>query len=320
MGRMINGEWKDAWVDTSDDGEFERSETAFHDFVRADGSTEFAPEAGRYHLYVAWACPWAHRTLMVRKLKGLEDAIGVSIVGPFMGEDGWEFTDDPACIPDTVNGARYLRDIYKLADDNYTGRVTVPVLWDKKTKTIVNNESLDIIQMLDQEFDALAESDVTLFPDSMQDEILARIDDFYEPINNGVYKCGFAASQKAYDRAFEELFDKLDEYEELLSEQRWVMGDRFTLADVCLWTTLLRFDIVYFTHFMANKKHVYEYPNLWGFTRDIYQMPGVTETLHLAQTKEHYFGSHETVNPKRIIANGPEIDFTTPHDRDRFAT
>lgn len=319
MGRMVDGKWTTQWYEESEDGSFQRPDTVFHDWVKADGSTEFKPEPGRYHLYVAWACPWAHRTLLARKMKGLEDAVNVSVVAPFMGEDGWTFTDDdPACIPDTVNGAEFLRDIYKLADDRYTGRVTVPVLWDKKKKTIVNNESLDIIQMFDQEFDSVATRDVTLFPEGMQDAILERIDDFYNPVNNGVYRCGFATTQEAYEEAFDELFGKLDEYEELLGQQRYVMGDQFTLADICLWTTLLRFDIVYYTHFKTNKRHIYEYPNLWGFTRDIYQMPGVTETLNLAQTKEHYFTSHETVNPKRFIAKGPEIDFDEPHDRGRF--
>ncbi len=316
MGRMVDGEWKDEWYESTDDGHFDRPETVFRDWVRKDGSTKFAPEAGRYHLYVAWACPWAHRTLLTRKLKGLEDAISISVVAPFMGEDGWAFDDEHV---DDLHGAEFLRDIYKLADDRYTGRVTVPVLWDKETKSIVNNESKLIIQMLDREFDDLATNDITLFPEGQADAIINRMDDFYDAVNNGVYKCGFATTQKAYEESFDALFEKLDEYEELLGQQRYLMGDELTIADLCLFPTLLRFDIVYYTHFKANKKHIWQYPNLWNYTLDLYQTPGVTETLNLAEVKEHYFTSHETVNPKRFIAKGPEIDFTQPHDRDRFS-
>jgi putative glutathione S-transferase len=316
MGRMVDGTWTTEWYETDSDGHFERPDTVFHDWVRADGSTDFAPEAGRYHLYVAWACPWAHRTLLTRKLKGLEDAISISVVKPFMGDDGWTFGEGEHA--DTENGASFLRDIYKLADDRYTGRVTVPVLWDKKNKTIVSNESKLIIQMLDREFDELATRDITLFPEGMEDDIIAQMDDFYEAVNNGVYRCGFASTQKAYEESFDNLFAKLDEYDELLGKQRYLMGDQLTLADICLFPTLLRFDIVYYTHFKTNKKHIWQYPNLWNYTKEIYQMPGVTETMNLAETKEHYFASHETVNPKRFVAKGPEIDFSTPHDRDRF--
>lgn len=320
MGKMVEGEWRTDWYESGDDGSFQRPDTVFHDHVRADGSTDYLPESGRYHLYVAWACPWAHRTLITRKLKGLEDAIDVSVVHWFMGENGWEFKpEEDGCTRDHLFGKEYLRQVYKDADDSYTGRVTVPVLWDKETGTIVNNESREIIRMFDHEFAGIAKNDVDLAPEELRDSIEETITAIYEPINNGVYRCGFATSQGAYEEAANELFEALEHWEEVLSKNRYLCGDRFSEADICLFTTLMRFDLVYFTHFKCNLRQIRDYPNLWNYTREIYQMPGMTETLNLEHTKHHYYGSHETVNPKLIVPIGPDIDFTAPHDRARFS-
>ena len=319
MGKMVEGVWKTDWYQSDEDGSFNRPDTVFRDWVKADGSTEFAPEEGRYHLYVAWACPWAHRTLITRKLKGLEDAIDISVVHWFMADEGWEFKPEvDGCTPDHLFGSDYLRQVYSSADEEYTGRVTVPVLWDKETQTIVNNESREIIRMFDHEFSELAQNDIDLAPPELVDEVEELMTAIYEPVNNGVYRCGFATSQKAYEKAATELFEALDHWEEVLSERRYLCGSQFTEADICLFATLLRFDPVYFTHFKCNVRQIRDYPNLWNYTKDIYQMPGITETLNLDHTKKHYYASHETLNPTRIVPVGPDIDYSTPHDRNRL--
>lgn len=320
MGKLIDGNWTTKWYEPDEKGAFKRPDTVFRDWVRADGSTRFAPEAGRYHLYVAYACPWAHRTLLARKLRGLEDVIDVSIVHPHMGDDGWVFDDSMhGCTSDRLFGKDYLHEVYTTADANYTGRVTVPVLWDRQHGTIVNNESIEVIEMFDQEFDALTTRGAPLFVDELRDEIFAMVDANYETVNNGVYKCGFASSQQAYDVAAQALFERLDELESLLAGQRYLCGSRFTAADVCLWTTLFRFDLVYHTHFSCNLRRLRDYPNLWNYTRDIYQMEGVAQTLDAHQTKLHYYTSHESIRPSRIVPIGPDIDYDAPHDRARLS-
>ncbi|MFC7131715.1 MULTISPECIES: glutathione S-transferase family protein [Salinibaculum] len=327
MNMLVDGEWqRDAYESTTEDGEFDRQETTFREFVRDEEDARFQPEAGRYHLYVSYACPWAHRTLLVRALKGLEDAISVDIVDPFRADDGWQFTPEKAgCTEDTVNGSDYLREVYVAADPEMTGRVTVPVLWDKQEETIVNNESKEILRMLDTEFDDLAEYDVDLYPEGYREEVDRIIDDIYEPINNGVYRAGFAKSQEAYDRAVDELFDALDHWDAVLADQRYLAGDRLTEADICMFTTLIRFDQVYHTHFMCNKKQIHEYDNLWPYLRDLYQTgvavegtPLVAGTVNMDHIKEHYYTTHPDVTPSRIVAAGPDLDFTAEHDRDEL--
>lgn len=320
MGHLVAGKWTTAPQPVDEDGRFARTETAFRDRITADGSSGFPAEAGRYHLYVAWACPWAHRTLIVRALKGLEQAVTISVVDPFMGDDGWWFSDAPGCIPDTVNGKKYLRDVYTLAKPDYTGSVTVPVLWDKQRKTIVNNESRQVLRMLDLEMDAIGDATVNLCPQDLRAEIDAVIDEIYEPVNNGVYKAGFAKNQEAYDEAIVALFPALDDWNARLEKQRFLCGDRLTEADICLFTTLYRFDPVYYVHFKCNVRRVVDYPALWGFVRDVYQTPGVASTCNLDQIKQHYYRSHGDVNPRRIVPRGPDIDYGTPHGRERLGS
>ena len=312
-GMLVEGQWKTQKQFQNEEGRFVRTTTNFRDRVTADGSSGFAAEAGRYHLYVAWACPWAHRTAIVRKLKGLEDVISLSSVDPFMGDDGWMFSAD---YPDKLNGAEYLRDIYTRAAPDYTGRVTTPVLWDKEQGVIVNNESRDLIRMLDTEFEALSTTNLDLYPDDRRDEIDATIDAIYEPVNNGVYKSGFASKQPVYEEAVTELFDALDGWEDVLATRRYLCGGQLTEADICLFTTLVRFDAVYHGHFKCNIRRIVDYPNLWGYLRDVYQYPGVAGTVYLDDTKRHYYTSHESVNPTRVVPVGPAIDFTTPHGRE----
>jgi putative glutathione S-transferase len=321
MNMLVDGEWRTGVHDgTSESGEFERQETVFRDWISTDPDARFQPEAGRYHLYVSYACPWAHRTLLVRSLKGLEDAISVDVVDPYRDDDGWQFTPEKeGCTPDTVNGSDYLREVYQKADGEVTCRVTVPVLWDKHEETIVNNESEEIIRMLDTAMDGVAERDVDLYPEGCQDEVDQIIEDIYEPINNGVYRAGFAGSQTAYDQAIEELFGALDHYDEVLADQRYLAGDRLTEADICMFTTLVRFDQVYHTHFMCNRRHIHEYDNLWPYLRDLYQTPGVAETVDMDHIKEHYYTTHPDVNPKRIVAAGPDLGFAADHDRNTLA-
>ena len=320
MNMLVDGEWRtDAKQATNEDGEFERSETSFRDRIRDDPDARFQPEAGRYHLYVSYACPWAHRTLLVRALKGLEDAISVDVVDPYREADGWQFTPEKAgCTPDTVNGSDYLREVYQAADPEATTRVSVPVLWDTQEETIVNNESKEILRMLDTAMDDVATRDVDLYPAGLQDEVDRIIEAIYEPINNGVYRAGFATSQAAYDAAIDDLFAALDHWDEVLADQRYIAGDRLTEADLCMFTTLVRFDHVYHTHFMCNVQAIHEYEHLWPYLRDLYTTPGVAETVNLEHITEHYYTTHPDVNPQRIVARGPDLDFAAPHDRDRL--
>jgi len=315
---LVDGEWKTErqWQNTN--GRFVRSTTTFRDWISADGSSGFPAEAGRYHLYIAWACPWAHRTAIMRRLKGLEDVIGLSAVGSFMGENGWAFYDEPGVIPDAVNGANYLREVYTKADPDYTGRATTPVLWDKETGTIVNNESREIVRMLDTEFGEFAATDADFFPEDLRDGIDATIDSIYEPVNNGVYRSGFATTQEAYEEAVTEVFEALDRWETVLSSRRYLCGDRITEADWCMFPTLVRFDSVYYGHFKCNLRRIVDYPNLWGYLKDLYQQPGVAGTVKMDHIKKHYYGSHESINPTRIVSRGPVLDFTEPHDRERL--
>lgn len=314
MGMLVRGEWKDVWYDTSaTGGAFERKAAAFRDRVSDEPGARFRPEAGRYHLYVSYACPWAHRTLIVRALKGLEGAIDVTAVDPFMGEQGWAF---PADAPEPLYGLRYLYELYAKADAEYVGRVTVPVLWDKRERTIVNNESSEIIRMLNGAFDAFAERpELDLYPEPLRPAIDRWNDRIYPAVNNGVYRAGFATTQAAYDEGVHALFEALDEIEAHLGTSPYLAGDRITEADWRLFTTLVRFDWVYHGHFKCNLKRLVDYPNLFPYARELYQTPGVAPTVHERHIKEHYYRSHPTVNPTRIVPAGPIIDFTTPHGR-----
>lgn len=316
LGQLVEGKWVSKREQEDTQGRFIRPSTTFRDRITADGSSGFKAERDRYHLYISWACPWANRTAIMRKLKGLEDVIGLSVVDPIMGEEGWKFSDYPGSTPDTVNGAQYLREIYLKTDPNFTGRVTVPVLWDKETNTIVNNESREIIQILDTEFGDFVKSDWHFYPEDLRDKIEEAMDAIYQPINNGVYRAGFATKQEAYEEAVTELFDALDYWEQVLTKQRYMCGDRITEADWCMFTTLFRFDAVYYVHFKCNLRHIYEYPNLWNYLKDLYQQPGVKETCNLDHIKLHYYKSHPNVNPHGIVPKGPFLDFDSPHNRD----
>ena len=320
MNMLVDGEWRtDAYESTNEDGEFDRQETSFREFIEDDPDARSQPEAGRYHLYVSYACPWAHGTLLTRSLKGLEDAISVDVVDPYRGDGGWQFTPKKeGCSEDSVNGSDYLREVYVAADPDMTGRVTVPVLWDKQEGTIVNNESKEVIRMLDTEFDDVASRDVDLYPKGYQDDVDRIIDEIYDPINNGVYRAGFAKKQQAYDDAVDELFNALDHWDSVLTDQRYLAGDRLSEADLRMFATLVRFDQVYHTHFMCNKRHIHEYDNLWPYLRDLYQTPGIGETVDMAHIKEHYYTTHPDVTPSRIIAAGPDLDFGADHDRDEL--
>jgi len=317
LGQLIQGKWSNEWYDTaSNGGAFVRNPSSFRDWVRANGSTRFQSEAGRYHLYVSLACPWAHRTLIFRKLKGLEEQISISIVDPVMGENGWAFTAAEGSTRDALFKSRYLHEIYTRANPTYTGRVTVPVLWDRKCATIVSNESSEIIRMFNSEFDAIGESTLDFYPKALRAEI-DQINDFVYPrINNGVYRCGFATSQVAYELAFKELFEALDTLEDRLAKQRYLVGDRITEADWRLFTTLVRFDAVYVGHFKCNLRRIADYPNLSGYLRDLYQSPGIESTVNFDHIKRHYYQSHPTINPTRIVARGPEHDLHLPHGRE----
>jgi putative glutathione S-transferase len=316
MGLMIDGEWHDRWYDTAaTGGRFVRADSRFRDRVSADGTTGRPAEAGRYHLYVSYACPWAHRTLIFRKLKGLERAIGVSVVGPLMLEHGWELADGA----DPVNGARYLHEIYRRADPHYSGRVTVPVLWDIATGTIVNNESAEIIRMFNEAFDRVGDGGPDFYPQALRAEIDAINDRVYRTVNNGVYRAGFATSQSAYEEAYDALFATLDALEGRLARQRYLVGDRQTEADWRLFTTLVRFDAVYYGHFKCNRRRLVDYPNLWAYVRDLYQEDGVADTIRLDHIKAHYYGSHRTINPAGIVPKGPDLDFAAPHERAALA-
>jgi len=305
MGLLVEGKWVDRWYDTGKaGGAFERGQSQFRKGVTADGRSGFKAEAGRYHLYLAMACPWCHRALLMRALKQLDAAIGVSFVEPLMLEEGWVFPS-----PDPVTGAMRAHEIYAMADPGYTGRVTVPILWDKKTNTIVNNESSEIIRMLNREFGDFTDDATDYYPADLAariDVINARV---YDTVNNGVYKAGFATRQEPYEAAVRALFQSLDWLEAMLATRRFLLGDRLTEADIRLFPTLARFDAVYYGHFKCNLRHVYEYPALWRYTREIYAMPGVAATVDLAVFKAHYYGSHKTINPSGVIPLGPAIDF-----------
>ncbi|MFA7431323.1 MAG: glutathione S-transferase family protein [Rhodospirillaceae bacterium] len=311
MGLLVNGTWTDQWYDTdATGGRFERQESVYRDWVRADGESLYQPEAGRYHLYVSLACPWAHRTLIFRKLKGLEDAITVSVVEPLMLGNGWTLA--PGADP--VNGARFLHQVYTAMEPDFTGRVTVPVLWDRNTGRIVSNESADIIRMFNSEFAPLS-SGPDYDPEDLRDEVNALNARIYDTVNNGVYKAGFATTQAAYEEAFDALFESLDWLDDLLSQRRYLAGDRMTEADWRLFTTLIRFDAVYYGHFKCNARRIVDYRHLPGYVRELYQVPGVAETVNFDHIKTHYYGSHRTINPTGIVPKGPLLDLTAPHLR-----
>lgn len=314
-GMLINGQWSLEGYHKDEDGRFKRNPTTFRHQVTADGSSGFPAVAGRYHLYVSYACPWAHRTLILRKLKGLEEAISFSVVDPYMGDDGWQFSRGPDCIPDSINGARYLREIYVKADPDYTGRVTVPILWDKETQTIVNNESRQIIRMFDHEFEEIAKNKVNFCPPELHEMVEQTINAIYQPINNGVYRAGFAMSQEAYEEAVTELFAALDYWEARLGERRYLCGGSLTEADWCMFTTLLRFDPVYYVHFKCNLRHLWDYKNLWNYLKELYQYPGVKDTCNLTHIKRHYYESHPHINPSGLVPKGPLINFEEPYER-----
>lgn len=308
---LVDGEWREDAEDlTNEEGEFVRDTTSFRDWIGDD----YPVEPGRYHLYISRACPWAHRTALTRRLRDLEDVVSLSLVEPVRRNDGWEFSDR---YRDPHHDAEYLRELYVRADPGYTGRVTVPVLWDKEEETIVNNESREIMRMLDTRMEEYAD-DSTLLPSVMGDRVDEIIDEIYDPINNGVYRAGFAESQEAYDTAVGELFAALDGWEEVLETQRYLAGDQLTEADVCMFPTLVRFDHVYHTHFKCNRRRIVDYPNLWNYTRDVYQTPGVSETVNIDHIVRHYYLSHRELNPHGIVPDGPELDFTAPHDRSRL--
>lgn len=330
MGLLVDGVWQDQWYDTkATDGKFVRSESQFRNWVTADGGAGvtgkggFKAEPGRYHLYVSLACPWAHRTLIFRQLKGLQDMIDVAIVSPYMHEQGWTFKQDfdlsTALIGDHLYGMEFMHQIYTKADPHYSGRVTVPVLWDKQQQTIVSNESADIIRMFNSAFDDVGACAGDYYPQALRAEIDGWNEVIYDHINNGVYKAGFATTQAAYEDAFEALFAHLDKVEAHLSQHRYLLGAQITEADWRLLTTLLRFDAVYVGHFKCNLKRIVDYPHLWGYVRDLYQQPGVSETLDIPHIKHHYYASHASINPTAVVPIGPSLHFDVPHQRGGIA-
>ena len=324
---LVDGEWTtDAYESTNEDGEFERSTTSFRSYVEgvppelrgwgdADAPAPFPAEPGRYHLYVSRACPWAHRAAMVRRLTGLEDVVSLSVVEPERYDEGWEFSE---AHPDPVNGFDRLYETYAHAAPDYTGRVTVPVLYDRETETVVNNESAEIMRMLDVGFHDLGNG-VDLYPEGLRETVDELIHEIYEPVNNGVYRAGFADTQSAYDEAVDDLFAALDRLESLLDERRYLAGEALTEADLALYPTLVRFDHVYHTHFKCNRRAVHDYPNLWNYTKELTGLPGVSETVNVDHITRHYYRSHGDVNPKRLVPTGPDIELDGPHDRDRLA-
>jgi putative glutathione S-transferase len=323
MGLLVDGVWQ-ADVSRTKDGHFVRPAPQFRNWVTPDGSpgpsgeSGFAAESGRYHLYVSLACPWAHRTVIFRKLKALENVISMSVVSPDMLKDGWTFNVNEGSTGDTANGKTKLSEVYLLAQPRYTGRVSVPVLWDKKKKTIVNNESPEIIRMFNSAFDAFTNVRTDYYPEALRPQIDKFNDLIYPNINNGVYRAGFATSQAAYEQAFRSVFDTIEELEQVLSQHRYLVGNTITEADWRLFCTLIRFDAVYYSHFKCNWRHIYEYLNLSNYLRDLYQVPGVAETVSIEQIKRHYYGSQRHVNPSGIVPVGPQLDFAAPHDRGRF--
>lgn len=324
MGLLVDGQWKDQWYDTdATGGRFERSAAAFRNWITADGRAGpdgvdgFKAEPGRYHLYVAYACPWAHRTLIFRKLKRLEGMISVSVVNPIMREHGWTFRPGYKVITDPIHNAEFMHQVYTAAKSDYSGRVTVPVVWDKQRSTIVSNESADIIRMLNSAFDGIGAAAGDFYPQDLRqdiDQINALV---YDKVNNGVYKAGFATTQEAYEEAVIPLFETLDLLEQRLDVQRYLCGDRLTEADWRLFTTLIRFDAVYVGHFKCNIRRIDDYPRLSNYMRELFQHPGVSETVELRAIKMHYYGSHDTINPHYIVPSGPALDYHRPHDRAR---
>jgi len=326
MGMLVDGQWHDVWYDTeASKGRFVRSESQFRNWITRDGSAGpsgkagFRAEPDRYHLYVSFACPWAHRALIFRKLKGLEEMISISAVNSYMGSEGWTFEPGPRVIPDPINHAQRVYEIYLAADPKYSGRATVPILWDKQQATIVSNESAEIIRMLNSAFDDVGALPGDFYPEPLRaeiDEINARV---YDTVNNGVYKSGFATTQEAYEEACTALFESLDWLDERLATRRYLLGGDITEADWRLFTTLVRFDPVYFGHFKCNVRRIIDYPNLSGYLRDLYQQPGIADTVDVSFFKQHYYGSHKTINPYLIVPIGPEVDYAAPHDRARFS-
>jgi putative glutathione S-transferase len=322
MGLLVEGVWHTDWYDTkSSNGNFVRKESQFRNWVTADGTAGptgkagFKAEPGRYHLYVSLACPWAHRTLIFRKLKGLEQMIGVSIVNALMGDEGWTFEPGSGVVPDDVNQTKRVYELYTLAMPDYTGRVTVPILWDKQQNTIVSNESAEIIRMLNSAFDELGATAGDFYPAEKRQQIDDVNELVYHNINNGVYRAGFATTQAAYDEAVTDMFKVLDQLEQILTSQRYLVGAGLTEADWRLFTTLVRFDAVYVGHFKCNIKRIEDYPALSNYLRDLYQYPGIAETVDIDYIKAHYYGSHETINPTRIIPKGPKLNLDQPHNR-----
>ncbi len=322
MGMLVDGQWQDVWYDTeSSGGRFERERSRFRHWVTADGSAGpggqegFAAEAGRYHLYVSLACPWAHRTLIMRALKDLTDLIDVSVVSPLMLDRGWTFDTREGSTGDRLAGRDYHYQVYAAARGDYTGRVTVPVLWDRQTDTIVNNESSEIIRMLNCAFDGITGNDLDFYPQELREEIDAWNDRIYPAVNNGVYRAGFATSQEAYEEAYTELFAELDHLDAHLADHRYLLGDRLTEADIRLFTTLIRFDAVYHGHFKCNRQRLEDFRHLPGYVRDIYQLPGVADTVDFGHIKTHYYASHRTINPTGVVPAGPDIDYGQPHGR-----
>lgn len=323
--RLVSGSWQQLTNDTrSDGGRFQRQDSAFRNWITDDGrpgptgESGFVAEAGRYHLYASLACPWAHRALIMRKLKGLEEIVSVSTVNSYMGSEGWTFEKGPQGTSDTVNGAACLHEIYTLADPQYSGPATVPVLWDKRRETIVSNESAEIMRMFNGAFDGIGAIRADFYPEPLRVEIDALNELVYTAVNNGVYRTGFATTQEAYDEAVTDLFSALDWLEQRLSVQRYLTGDAITEADWRLFTTLVRFDAVYHGHFKCNIRRISDYPALSGYIRDLYQVPGIADTVDIEQVKAHFYMSHDWINPNGIIPKGPAIDFTAPHGRDRL--
>ena len=325
MGLLQDGKWVDQWYDTeSTGGRFVRKLPQFRSWVTADGTAGpsggagFKAEADRYHLYISLACPWAHRTLIFRSLKGLEDMIPVSVVHWYMADKGWTFQTGEGVVADPLHSAEFMHQIYTAAMPDYSGRVTVPVLWDKHSNTIVSNESPEIIRMFNSAFDQVGALPGDYYPEAKRSEIDDLNERIYESVNNGVYKCGFATSQEAYEEALGPLFDTLDWLDNRLSTQRYLTGNTITEADWRLFTTLVRFDPVYVGHFKCNIRRIVDYPNLSEYVRDLYQQPGIAATVNMQHIKNHYYASHESINPSRVIPVGPDIDFTAPHNRARF--
>ena len=323
MGLLVDGVWQDKWYDTkSTGGKFERSAAQFRNWITADGSAGpsgsdgFKAEAGRYHLYISYACPWAHRTLIFRALKGLEEMIDVSYVHWLMLEDGWTFAEDKdGIVGDKLYGLTFAHQVYTKADPNYSGRVTVPILWDKQNETIVSNESSEIIRMFNSAFDEIGATPGDFYPQAKRAEIDALNERIYDTFNNGVYRCGFSTTQEAYDEAVGPLFDTLEFLEEKLSQNRYLTGDETTEADWRLFPTLFRFDMVYHGHFKCNRKRLIDYPNLWAYTRDLYQQPGIAGTTNMDHAVKHYHASHTSINPHGIVPTGAVLDFNAPHGR-----